>query len=72
MAIAPGVVGIHPPAIVEHAPERVRFDHAEIGDHGHQNVLYAFVVKRAGQMVVVDHVMASVGSENHRDHVLAQ
>ncbi len=58
--------------IVEHAPERVVFDHGEIGDHGDQNVLDALVVKRARQMMMIDDVVALVRPEHHRDHVLAE
>src|ERR1700704_5157347 len=67
-----GVVGVDPPVIVEHAPERVTIDHGEVSDDGHENVLDAFIVKRARQMVVVDHVVALVRSQNHWDHMFAQ
>src|SRR5260370_143894 len=44
-AFALGVVGIDPSLIVHHPPERVAFDHGEIADDGHENVLDALLVK---------------------------
>ena len=39
---------------------------------GDQNVLHAFIVQRARQMMMVDHVVVLVRSQHHRDHVLAE
>src|SRR6202023_4332997 len=67
-----GVVGIDPSLVIHHPPERLALHHGEIADHGDQNVLDAFLVKRARQMMMVDDVVALVRSENHRDHMSAE
>src|SRR5581483_7696637 len=67
-----GIVGIGPALVVHHVPERVFFDHGEVADHGDQNILHAFTVKRARQVMVVDHVVALVRPADDRDHVLTQ
>ena len=70
--LALGVVGIDPALVVHHAPERFALDHGEIADHGDQDVLDAFIVQRARQMMVIDHVIALVRAEHDGDHVLAE
>ena len=59
--LALGVVGIDPPLVVHHAPERIALDHGEIADHGDQDILDAFIVKCTRQMMMIDHVIALVG-----------
>ena len=70
--LALGVVGIDPSLVVHHAPERIALDHGEIADHGDQDVLDAFIVQRARQMMVIDHVIALVRAVDDGDHVLAE
>src|SRR5258708_31837516 len=72
LALALGIIGIDPLVIVEYAPECIAVNHGEIGDDGVDNVLHAFLVKRARQMVMIDHVVALVRPTHHRDHVPAQ
>src|SRR5262249_18215136 len=69
--LALGIVGIDPALVVHHAPKGVLLDHSEVADHGHQNVLDAFVMQCAGEMMMVDYVMALVRTDDDRDHVLA-
>src|SRR6266404_3985418 len=72
LALALGIIGIGPLVTVEHAPKCIAVNHGEIGDDGDDNVLHAFVVKRAREMVMIDHVVALVRPENHGDHMSAQ
>lgn len=71
-ALALGVIGIDPALVVHHAPEHVTLDHREIADHGDQDVLDALLVQRPRHVMMIDHVIAIVGTMDDRDHVLAQ
>lgn len=66
------VVGIGPSAIVEHTPERIAIDHSQIGDNGNENILHTFLVKRSREVMMIDNVVALVGSQHHRNHMLAE
>ena len=63
---------VHPASIVEHHPESVSFELAEVGDHRDQHILHALLVKRAGEMVMIDDVVTLLGPEDYRNHVLAE
>src|SRR5260370_24068086 len=63
---------VHPAAIVEKDPERVRIKPAQIGHVRGQNVRHLFFVEGAGEMMVVDDVGAGLGPWRHRDHVIAE
>jgi hypothetical protein len=69
--LALGVVGIDPTLVVHHSPKGILLDHSEIADHGDQNVLDALVMQRAGEMVMVDNIIALVRPVHDGDHVLA-
>ena len=63
---------MHPAAVIEHNPKGVLFQLAQIRHDRDEYVLDALFVKREGKMVVIDHVMALLRSENYGNHMLAQ
>jgi len=63
---------MHPVAVVHDEPEGIRFQPAEVGDDGDDDVLDAFIVQRASQMMVINDVVTLFRSEDDRDHVLAE
>src|SRR5205807_8396655 len=66
------VVRMHPPAMIEHDPELVLLERAQIGDDCHQDMLDAFVQEGERQVMVIDDVVTIFGAEDHRDHVIAE
>ena len=71
-APAPVVVRVHPAAVVEVRPERLLVELAEVGDDRDRDLLDAFVVQRAGEVMVVDEVMPLLRAVDHRDQVAAE
>ena len=42
---------------------------AEVRDHGHEHAFQAFVVERAGKVVVIDEKRLAIEALDDRDHV---
>ena len=70
-ALSLRIVGIDPSAVIEHNPERISIDHRQIGNNGDKDVLHSLVVKGPSEVMMIDDVMAPIGSEHHRNHMLA-
>ena len=71
-AMTAGVERVHPVAIVHDDPECVRLELAQIGDDSDRDVADLLLVKRTGEMMMVDHVVPVFRTEDHRDHVPAE
>jgi hypothetical protein len=66
------IEGMHQVAIVEHEPESVGLELAEVGHHGNVDVLDSLLMQRARQMMMIDHIVAILRPKHDRDHVLAE
>jgi len=61
------------PAVEVHdVPERFGVELGEVGDDGDEDAADAFVVQRAGEMMMVDEVTPVARAEHHRDHVMGE
>src|SRR5260370_15136349 len=63
---------MHPVAVVHHEPECVRVQLAQVEHYGHEHFPYALVVQRAGEMMVIDHIMSLLGTKDDGNHVVSE
>jgi hypothetical protein len=61
-----------PAAIIEHDPERRFLQRMKIRHDGDQHFLDTLLLERAGEVVVIDHVMPLLRAKQHRDHVASE
>ena len=51
-----GVIRVGPAVEIQHVPEMLDRQPAEVGDHGDEDAFHAIVVQRARQMVMVGEI----------------
>ena len=60
---------MHPAVESHHGPEMVRWQAAEVRDHGHEHAFEPLLVQGAGQMVMIDQVGLAFEAGDDRHHV---
>jgi hypothetical protein len=63
---------MRPSVMIEHDPERVHLERAQVRDHADEHVLEPLFVERQSQVMMVDDVVPCFGTEHDRDHVGAE
>lgn len=63
---------MHPIAIIKNEPEGIDVQRAQIGNDRHEQFLHAFVMKRTRKVMVVDHVVATPGSQYNGNHMSSE
>ena len=58
--------------VIEHDPECIRFQHAQIGNYADEHVLEAFLVKSQGKVMMIDDVVTLSRTHDNRNHVAAE
>ena len=63
---------MHQTAIVEHHPERIEFETAQVKNDRRYDILDPLVAQRQREMVVIGDVAPVLGAEDDRDHMAGQ
>ena len=58
--------------MIEHQPEIIGIELAEVGNNGAQHLFHALRVERKREVMVVDHIVTFLRAQDHRDHVVTQ